>query len=161
MSNRKSMTLHVFMHSRSKRAKTVALLDSGATENFMNLEYTKYLHLSLDLHLKAGEGQYLDHILEVPLKSLKTVSTVVTSTTTPPCALPPSRLKGALTAVATVTALCNALTSSHKRSTMCHASRQILSQYLQSLKKVCPLLAATQSARSSPYHGGQGSLGPN
>jgi hypothetical protein len=41
------MTLRVFMHSRSKRAKTVALLDSGATENFMNLEYAKYLHLPI------------------------------------------------------------------------------------------------------------------
>jgi hypothetical protein len=41
------MMLCVFMHSRSKRAKTIALLDSGATENFMNLEYTKYLHLPI------------------------------------------------------------------------------------------------------------------
>jgi hypothetical protein len=41
------MTLHVFMHSRSKRAETVALLDSGATENFMSLEYMKYLHLPI------------------------------------------------------------------------------------------------------------------
>jgi hypothetical protein len=47
MSNRKSMMLHVFMHSRSKRAEMIALLDSGATENFMNLEYTKYLHLPI------------------------------------------------------------------------------------------------------------------
>jgi hypothetical protein len=39
--------LRVFMHSRSKRAKTIALLDSGATENFMNLEYAKYLHLPI------------------------------------------------------------------------------------------------------------------
>jgi hypothetical protein len=30
---------------KSKRAKTVALLNSGATENFMSLDYTKYLHL--------------------------------------------------------------------------------------------------------------------
>jgi hypothetical protein len=35
------------MHSRSKRAETIALLDSGATENFMNLEYAKYLHLPI------------------------------------------------------------------------------------------------------------------
>ena len=47
MSNRKSMTLHVFMHLRSKRAETIALLDSGATKNFMNLEYAKYLHLPI------------------------------------------------------------------------------------------------------------------
>jgi hypothetical protein len=101
--------------------------------------------LSPDLHLKAGEGQYLDHVLEVPSKPLRTVSTVATSTTTPPCAPPPSHLRGALTAAATVTALRNALTSSHKHSTMRRASRQILSRYLQSLRKVHPLLAATQS----------------
>jgi len=41
------MTLHVFLHSKSKRAKTVALLDSGATENFMSLDYAKYLHLPI------------------------------------------------------------------------------------------------------------------
>jgi len=35
------------MHLRSKRAEMVALLDSGATENFMSLEYTKYLHLPI------------------------------------------------------------------------------------------------------------------
>jgi hypothetical protein len=34
-----------------KRADTVALLDSGATEKFMNLEYTKYLHMPIQ-HLK-------------------------------------------------------------------------------------------------------------
>jgi hypothetical protein len=41
------MTLHIFMHSRSKRAETFALLDSGMTENFMSLEYAKYLHLPI------------------------------------------------------------------------------------------------------------------
>ena len=35
------MTLHVFIHSRSKRAQTVALLDSEATENFMNIRYAQ------------------------------------------------------------------------------------------------------------------------
>jgi hypothetical protein len=41
------MTLHVFLHSKSKRAETVALLDLGATENFMSLDYAKYLHLPI------------------------------------------------------------------------------------------------------------------
>ena len=41
------MMLRIFMHSRSKRAETIALLDSGVTKNFMNLEYAKYLHLPI------------------------------------------------------------------------------------------------------------------
>ncbi len=41
------MTLHVYLHSKSKRAKTIALLDSGATKNFMSLDYTKHLHLPI------------------------------------------------------------------------------------------------------------------
>jgi hypothetical protein len=43
------MTLRVFMHLRSKRAETIGLLDSGATENFMSLEYAKYLHLPIKI----------------------------------------------------------------------------------------------------------------
>jgi hypothetical protein len=39
------MMLHVYMHSQSKRAETIALLDSRAIENFMSLDYAKYLHL--------------------------------------------------------------------------------------------------------------------
>jgi hypothetical protein len=41
------MMLRIFLHSKSKRAKAVALLNSGATENFMSLDYTKYLHLPI------------------------------------------------------------------------------------------------------------------
>ncbi len=41
------MTLCIFTHLRSKRAETIALLDSGATENFMSLPYAKYLHLPI------------------------------------------------------------------------------------------------------------------
>jgi hypothetical protein len=41
------MTIQSFIHSKSKRAKTVTLLDSEATENFMNLQYTKYLQLPI------------------------------------------------------------------------------------------------------------------
>jgi hypothetical protein len=41
------MMLHVFLHSKSKRAETVALLDSEAMENFMSLDYAKYLHLPI------------------------------------------------------------------------------------------------------------------
>jgi hypothetical protein len=39
------MTLHIFIHSRSKRAEAIALLDSGATENFLNIKYTGKLGL--------------------------------------------------------------------------------------------------------------------
>jgi hypothetical protein len=45
------MTICTFLHSRLKRADAIALLDSGATENFMNLEYAKYLHMPIQ-HLK-------------------------------------------------------------------------------------------------------------
>jgi len=39
MSTRKSMTVRFYTHSLRKRAKGVALVDSEATENFMNLGY--------------------------------------------------------------------------------------------------------------------------
>jgi len=39
--------LRIFIHSRSKRAKTVALLDSGATENFMNIRYAQKMELPI------------------------------------------------------------------------------------------------------------------
>ncbi len=35
------------MHSKSKRANTITLLDLEATENFMSLQYTKYLQLPI------------------------------------------------------------------------------------------------------------------
>jgi hypothetical protein len=41
------MTIRTFIHSRSKRAEAIALLDSGAMENFMNLEYAKYLQMPI------------------------------------------------------------------------------------------------------------------
>ena len=47
ISARKSITLCVYLHSKSKRAETLALLDLGATENFMSLDYAKHLHLPI------------------------------------------------------------------------------------------------------------------
>ena len=47
ISSRKSMTLQFFIHSKSKRAEAIALIDSGATKNFMNLGYAKYLQLPI------------------------------------------------------------------------------------------------------------------
>ena len=41
------MNVHVYLHSRSKRAETQALLDSGATKNFMTMDYAKHLHLPI------------------------------------------------------------------------------------------------------------------
>ena len=35
------MTLKVFLHSRDQRAETNALLDSGATENFIHSDYAR------------------------------------------------------------------------------------------------------------------------
>ena len=45
LSARKSMTVRLFIHSVVKRAEAVALLDSEATENFMNLSYARWLCL--------------------------------------------------------------------------------------------------------------------
>jgi hypothetical protein len=41
------MTLCVFIQLRSKRAETIALLDSGATENFINIRYAQKLNLPI------------------------------------------------------------------------------------------------------------------
>ncbi len=41
------MTVRVFIHSNSKRAETISLLDLGATENFLNLDYAKWLKLPI------------------------------------------------------------------------------------------------------------------
>src|SRR5882757_9243112 len=49
MSIRKSMTVRTYIHSPLKRAETTALLDSGATENFMNLAYAKWLKLPIKM----------------------------------------------------------------------------------------------------------------
>ena len=43
LSAQKSMTVWFYIHSIAKRAESVVLLDSGATENFMNLAYAKWL----------------------------------------------------------------------------------------------------------------------
>ena len=34
------MTIQFYIHTIAKRAEAVALVDSGATENFMNLTYS-------------------------------------------------------------------------------------------------------------------------
>jgi hypothetical protein len=41
------MTVRFFIHLKSKRAKSIALVDLGATENFMNLQYTKHSQLPI------------------------------------------------------------------------------------------------------------------
>jgi len=41
------MTIRFYVHSIAKRAKAVALLDSGAMENFINLSYAKWLKLPI------------------------------------------------------------------------------------------------------------------
>ncbi len=69
------MTVRVFIHSAAKRAETTSLLDSRATENFLNLEYAKWLHLLIKKMLhpqklfnvdgmenKAGQLQYYTNL---------------------------------------------------------------------------------------------------
>ncbi len=41
------MTVHVFIHLNTKRAETISLLNSGATKNFLNLNYAKWLNLPI------------------------------------------------------------------------------------------------------------------
>jgi hypothetical protein len=65
------MTIRFFVHSIAKRAEAIALVDSGATENFMNLTYAKWLRLPIKkmdqprklfnvdgIENKSGELQY-------------------------------------------------------------------------------------------------------
>src|SRR5882757_2731785 len=47
MTARKSMTIRTYIHSSHKRVESSALLDSGAMENFMSLDYAKWLHLPI------------------------------------------------------------------------------------------------------------------
>ena len=41
------MTIQFYIHSITKKAESVVLLDSGAMENFMNLSYAKWLQLPI------------------------------------------------------------------------------------------------------------------
>jgi len=41
------MTVQFYTHSIAKRVEGVALVNSGATENFMNLTYAKWLKLPI------------------------------------------------------------------------------------------------------------------
>jgi hypothetical protein len=65
------MTVRCYLHSIAKRAKVISLVDSGATENFLNLTYAKWLWLPIKkmkdpwklfnvdgTENKAGELQY-------------------------------------------------------------------------------------------------------
>jgi hypothetical protein len=47
MSARKSMTIRFYIHSIAKRTEAVALVDSGAIENFLNLTYARWLCLPI------------------------------------------------------------------------------------------------------------------
>jgi hypothetical protein len=47
ISARKSMTVRTYVHSKSKRTEAMALLDLGATENFLELKYAEWLQLPI------------------------------------------------------------------------------------------------------------------
>ena len=51
------MQLHIFIHLSQKRAETTALLDSGVTENFISMQYTKELRLPIK-HLQWPQPVY-------------------------------------------------------------------------------------------------------
>jgi len=41
------MTVHTYIHTIAKRTEMIALLDSGATENFLNLTYACWLKIPI------------------------------------------------------------------------------------------------------------------
>jgi len=41
------MTIRTYIHSSHKRVESSALLDCGATENFMSMDYAKWLRLPI------------------------------------------------------------------------------------------------------------------
>jgi hypothetical protein len=47
LSNRQSMTIRAYLNSRAKRTETPALLDCGATENFMSEDFARSLDLPI------------------------------------------------------------------------------------------------------------------
>jgi len=53
MTARKLMTIRTYIHLLPKRVESAALLNLGATENFMNLDYAKWLNLPIK-RLKAS-----------------------------------------------------------------------------------------------------------
>jgi Aspartyl protease len=57
------MSIQVFIHTMSKRAKTPALLDSGATENFINHQYATHLQLPTKRLEKARKVYNVDGTL--------------------------------------------------------------------------------------------------
>ena len=80
----KSMMVWFYIHSIAKQTEAVALVDSGATENFMNLTYTKWLKLPIKqmgqpcklfnidgTENKSGELQYYTD-LEVHMETITT-----------------------------------------------------------------------------------------
>jgi hypothetical protein len=75
ISAQKSMTVQCYLHLIAKRAEVVALVDLGATENFLNLTYAKWLQLPIKglenprklynvdgTENKAGELQYYTNL---------------------------------------------------------------------------------------------------
>jgi hypothetical protein len=75
------MMLHVYMHTRSKRARTVTLLDSGATENFINISYARKLNLPIR---RLTQERRLFNVNGTPNKAgtLKYYTDIVTRTGT-------------------------------------------------------------------------------
>jgi hypothetical protein len=51
------MSIQVYIHTASKRAETPALLDTGATENFINHQYATHLRLPVK-HLQNPQRVY-------------------------------------------------------------------------------------------------------
>jgi len=48
-SARESMEIHCYIHSARKQTNMKALVDCGATENFINLSYARWLGLPISV----------------------------------------------------------------------------------------------------------------
>ena len=80
------MTVQIFIHSIAKRAEVTALVDSGATKNFLNLTYAKWLRLPIkklpharklyNVDGTENKGGELQYYTDLPTRTGTTTTTM-------------------------------------------------------------------------------------
>jgi hypothetical protein len=63
MSARKSITVRLYAHSIMRRAESIALCDTGATKNFLSLDYAKWLQLLIKQLVIPQNVQNIDRMM--------------------------------------------------------------------------------------------------